>query len=111
MTSPLLLGVFTDKVKVNIPDSYKSYYSILNLSEFTLSNLEHGETYVFSALGRLLNASKIEKGLKNLRVCVVNGTTNSYTNQISVKDIWEELSCEFTYDASKPIYLIFMEIS
>lgn len=107
MTSPLLLGVFTDKVKVNIPDSYKSYYSVLNLSEFTLSNLEHGETYVFSALGRLLNASKIEKGLKNLRVCVVNGTTNSYTNQISVKDIWEELSCEFTYDASKPIYLIF----
>lgn len=107
MSSPLLLGVFTDKVKVNIPDSYKSYYSILNLSEFTLSNLEHGETYVFSALGRVLNASKIEKGLKNLRVCVVNGSTNSYTNQISVKDMWEELSCEFTYDASKPIYLIF----
>lgn len=107
MTSSILLGVFSEKVKVNIPDSYESYYSILNPSDFTLSNLDHGETYIFSVLGRVLNAEKIEKGLKNLRACIVNGNTEIYTNQLTVSDIWEELTCEFTYDASKPLYIIF----
>lgn len=107
MTSGAFIDTYSQTLSVVIPALSQPYYTILNLNDFTLENLKDGEKYVFSCIGRVMNADTIVNGVKNNRAAVVNGKVEVLTNKISGTGLWEELKCEFTYDKNNPIWIIF----
>lgn len=107
MASGAFVDEYSETLSVLVPILSNPYYTILNLNDFTLENLKDGEKYVFSCLGRVMEADNILNGMKNNRAAVINGDNEVLTNRISGVGLWEELKCEFTYDQSKPIFIVF----
>lgn len=107
MTSDSFISTYSDTLTVVLPTLSTPYYTLLNLNDFTLSQLKDGERYVFSCLGRVKDADRVVNGLVNNRASVRVGEDEIFTNKISGVDYWEELSCEFTYNSNQPIFIVF----
>ena len=111
MISDSFIGVFSDTLKVHLPDTLEPYYTLFALDSEALSNLEDGQTYTFGCLckitGTTTSAVKNASTVRNLRASIINGNDEIFTNQLSQAGEWELLKCEFTYNPNKQIFCKF----